>query len=291
MRPTYGYRAYGLSIHSDLVLPELTPEAAGPVDITIRLRQAADRSQRANAQILDWPDVGTFVIDGTSTIDIEPAPGVSEPLLNLPLLGPVMALLLHLRGLLVLHASGAELDGRAVVFLGAKGIGKSTIAAGLLDEGHRLLADDVLALDFSDPAGPHVVPAFPQVKLVDDAADRMLLADCVDMPAPVPGFPKRQRRLNNRFSHARVPVGCIYVLARGDRAAIKPLEPHDALRTLICFSYISLFRWRSMSRSEASTHLNRCVALADGERVCRLEMPQDLDRIGEAVGLVERDHH
>ena len=301
MWPPYGYRAYGLSIRSDLPLPELDPDAAEQPDLTIRLGKAGLPLPRASPdavyefgedrQYVAWPGVAAFLIRGTSTIDIEPAPGVSEPLLNLPLLGPIMALLLHLRGLLVLHASAVDLGGRGAVFLGKKGAGKSTTVAAFIARGHRLLADDVLAFDFPAAAEPCILPGFPQLKLVNDAASRLVLDGAVDMPPPIPDFPKRQRRLTGRFSHATVAPHRIYMLARGESAAITPLSAQDALGALLWFSFASLFKRRHMplGTAQVSRHLAQCAALAGLARVARLEAPGDLDRLDEVVRLVEND--
>jgi hypothetical protein len=300
-RPPHGYRAYGLSIRSDLPLPELEPDTADLPDLTIRLGRAGlplpDPASETvyefgeESQYVAWPGVGAFLIRGTSTIDIEPAPGVSEPLLNFPLLGPIMALLLHLRGMLVLHAGAVAVGGRGAVFLGAKGAGKSTTVAAFAAAGHRLLADDVLAVDVPQAGGPSIVPGFPQLKLVEDAASRLVLDGAVAMPPPVPDFPKQQRRLPGRFSHAAVTPHRIYVLARGEPARITALAAQDALGALLWFSFASIFKRRHMplDRAQAGRHLAQCAALASAARVARLEVPGDLDRLGDIVRLVEND--
>lgn len=62
------------------------------------------------------------------------------------LIGPILAFVLRLRGVVPLHASAVELGGKAVVFVGAAGAGKSTLAAALGAQGHRVLSDDVVPL-------------------------------------------------------------------------------------------------------------------------------------------------
>ena len=300
--PPHGYRAYGMAIRSDLPLPELDRDTADVPDLAIRLGatgrplpqppSAAVCEYSPESQYVAWPGVGAFLIHGTHTIVIEPAPGVSTPLLNLPLLGPVMALLLHLRGMLVLHASAVDLGGRAVAFLGHKGAGKSTAAGAFIAAGHRLLADDVLAIDISDPANPNIVPAFPQLKLAEDAASGLPVEGAIAMPLPIPEFPKQQHRLTGRFSHTPVPPSCIYVLTRGRRSATTvPLSSPDALGALLSFSFASLFQLRKsqFDRTMAGKHLAQCAALAGVVRVARLEVPSDLTRLAEIVRLVEAD--
>jgi hypothetical protein len=51
-----------------------------------------------------------------------------------------------LRGLEVFHASGVVLDGRALLFAGAPGAGKSSLAAAFVRAGAQLLSDDAVAL-------------------------------------------------------------------------------------------------------------------------------------------------
>ena len=298
-QPPYGYRAYGLTIRSDLELPELEPEAAESPDVTIRLRPTGRPLPHpsgsvvfefsADTQYLAWPGVGGFLIRGTNAIDIEPAAGVSTPLLNFPLLGPVFALLLHLRGMLVLHASAIEVAGRGAIFLGDKGAGKSTTAAALVAAGHRLLIDDVLALDFSDPNGPRIAPGFPQLKLTDATANKIIIDGAVAMPPPIPDFPKQQRRLTGPFLQSHALPGCIYVLMRGPLATTRPMSVQDALSALMRFSYLPLLQQRPLSRLEAGAHLKQCATLAGSVRICTLELPTDLDRLGEIVQLIERD--
>lgn len=63
------------------------------------------------------------------------------------LLGPVLGLILRLRGRVCLHAGGVVIDGSAHLFVGNEGAGKSTTTAALLQRGHRFLTDDIAALD------------------------------------------------------------------------------------------------------------------------------------------------
>lgn len=298
-RIPHRYRAFGLAICSDLALPELESDDAEVADVAIRLRtigRPLPETPRSvlfefgpDSQYLAWLRVGGFLIRGVGDIDIHPAPGVDEPLLHLPLLGPVMALLLHLRGLLVLHASAVEMANRSAIFLGDKRAGKSTTAVALVAAGHRLLADDVLAIDFSASDSPKIVPAFPQLKLDLKAAETILEDDAVILPPVIPGFEKWQHRLTDHFSHASVPPTHIYVLARGSNAALTPLTAQDALTALIRFSFVTRFPAAALSRAAAGAHFRQCAALADSVRVCRLEVPSGLDRLGELVRLVESD--
>lgn len=82
------------------------------------------------------------------------------------LLGSAVGALLIQRGKLVLHGNALEKGGQAIVCLGHSGAGKSTLAYALMQQGWRLLADDLVAIT---PEGL-VLPGIPRIKLWHDAA-------------------------------------------------------------------------------------------------------------------------
>jgi len=62
-------------------------------------------------------------------------------------LHPLAWYLEHFRGLLLLHASGVEFDGRGIVIAGLGGVGKTTTAVSLVAAGGRMLAENLLFFD------------------------------------------------------------------------------------------------------------------------------------------------
>lgn len=294
------YKAYGLTIGSDVALPELQPAvptapdiviAVGPVDFAIPAMEGGTAFRfEPTRQYLSWQAVGTFLISDASRVDVDPAPGVDDALLAFPLLGPVLALALHQRGLLVLHASAIAVGGQSVIFMGDKGAGKSTTAGAMIRAGHLLLTDDVVALDLSDPSRPMILPGFPQLKLARDAADAIRIGQAEVRPQVHPQIDKAQHRLHDGFAREAVPAARIYVLEqRGGRAATTPLPGAGALPAIIKFSYVTRFGRQALVADFASTHLSQCAQLAARIGVRRLEVPAGLERIGEAVALIEND--
>ena len=293
------YRAYGLTIASEVLLPELEPTAPAAADVVIAVgtidlpkpspEAATDFRFEPDRQYLAWDAVGAFLITDGRRIDVEPAPGVDDALIAFPLLGPVLALLLHRRGLLVLHASAIAVAGRSAIFMGDKGAGKSTTASAMIRAGHDLLTDDVVALDLTNPNQPMIVPGFPQIKLAADAAAAISFRDAEVRPQAHPAIDKMQHRLNGAFSGDRVPASRIYMLERGEKADITPLPGIAALPAIIKFSYVTRFGRAALPGDFAATHLRQCSGIANHVGVCRLEVPTGLERIDEAVALIERD--
>ena len=298
-RVRHFYKTYGLVVSSEVVLPELEPTtptapdleiAVGPVDFPDGASRGATAFRfEAARQYLSWQAVGTFMISDANRIDVDPAPGIDDPLLAFPLLGPVMALVLHGRGLLVMHASAIAVNGRSVVFMGDKGAGKSTAAGAMIRAGHRLLTDDVVALDLSDPERPMILPGFPQLKLAADAADAIRLEQAEVRPQVHPQIDKAQHRLRGGFAADAAPVSRLYVLERGGQAAISPLASGAALPAIIKFSYITRFGRQALPDDFAAAHLRQCARIAGRIGVSRLEVPTGLARIDEAVAAIEAD--
>lgn len=111
--------------------------------------------------------IARFRVSAGERIAFEPWQGEGNPQdLRTFLLGSAVGALLIQRGMVVLHGNALEHRGRAIVSLGHSGAGKSTTAYALMQQGWRLLADDLVAIT---PAGL-VLPGIPRIKLWHDAA-------------------------------------------------------------------------------------------------------------------------
>ncbi len=103
--------------------------------------------------VLAVGEAATLVVcPSLSTMTVFPGTATDE-LLALWVFGLGFAFWLGLRGELVLHGSATVLpSGRAVVIVGPRGSGKSTLAGLLCADGHALLADDSVRLEWT-PSG------------------------------------------------------------------------------------------------------------------------------------------
>ena len=86
------------------------------------------------------------------------------------LLGQVLSFCLLARGVEPLHATSVLVNGAAIAFLGDSGHGKSTLAATLMERGHRLLTDDVLVVRFEGNRAM-AYPSMARIKLTPESAD------------------------------------------------------------------------------------------------------------------------
>ena len=293
------YRAYGISIDSELALPELPDGVAGPSDVVVRLAPVANRpSGRPLANHaydvspsrvrFFWPEVGAFEVRDGRVIVIDPIPGVEERLIHLPLLGSVFGILLHQRGLLVLHASAVAIAGQVAIFFGTKGQGKSTTAASLYGQGHALLSDDVVVVDVQCPGVPMVIPGFPQLKLFNDAAAWTLGDDPERLPKLATIVEKRARSAADRFPAGPLPLAAIFALDDGETVSVMRLTPHDAICELVGSSIPARFGQELLAGAEAVKHFEDCVSLLKSTPVSRLSRPHELSALRAVAEVVEQ---
>src|SRR2546425_5655009 len=266
----------------------------GDGDVLIRLGRLAqlacahvgpEGSFQASAREakLAWSEVGSFCVRSGREIIVDPAPGADERVVRLFLLGPVLAVLLRQRGLLVLHAGVVEMGGGAVLFLGGPRWGKSTIAAALYHRGHCLVADDVAAVR-TDTAVPLALPGIPQLKLWPDTV--AALGEPLDTLARLhPKSEKRSRPTVRGFATNPVRLARIYVLAEGEGHAIEPLSPQEALIELVRHTYAA----RLLRAMGAAAHFRRCGSLIGRIPIRRLRTCRSLDLLPALVRMVEED--
>jgi hypothetical protein len=249
------------------------------------LRVVADRAFLIlpTEAYLFYEQVGTFLVRNQNEILVEPHPDIPARLLRAFILGPALSVMLHQRGLLVLHASAVAVNGKAVLFLGWSGWGKSTIAAAMHAKGHAILADDVVAIRPS-PTSADVFPAFPQLKLFPHIA-ASLGDDPDSLPRLHPRMDKRVRPAPEGFSLQPLPLGRVYVLAPHQDIGIEPVRPSAAMVELVRHSFL----FQLLRFGGASLHFVQCTSLVNSVPFRRLRRSDSLADIRRLADMVEED--
>jgi hypothetical protein len=290
---SHSYRAYGLSIASDIELPELVPGPPGG-DIRIRRDTVDPVPDPGDGSPLWWaaeptsaritfPPVGSFLVRAGKEIVLDPIPDADPGLLRQVVLGPGLAIVLTQRGLTTLHASAVAIDGGGVIFLGGAGGGKSTTAGVMHARGHPLIADDAVAVA-GTPEAPLLPPGFPRLKLWPEAASSIGI-DTDDLNVLYPDLEKRGWTVPRGFATAALPPTHVYVLAEGPAVAIEPMAPAESVIELIRNAHGVM----SMYGIDASSQLQRVALLAGQVKVRRLTRPLSLDSLFEVAEAVEAD--
>ena len=156
------------------------------------------------------------------------------------LLGGVLAFIARLRGRVPVHASAVVIEDQAVLFAGAAGAGKSSIASAFALLGYPVLSDDVVVIDDSS-GGMMAYPSRARLSLWPDSAASLF--STTSLPTHSEVYAKRRLDvLENgyRFHEHAVRVGAICVLAcrrPGHGPTIRALRPQLALMDLVRHTY------------------------------------------------------
>lgn len=230
---------------------ERSPLAAGWDDGPVAYRspnQGADGTAflevlvTPEARVLRFVDVVDFFLfdDG---IAVHAHDDAYAHMVELHLLGIVLAYWCERAGLLALHASSVVIEGRTAGFLANHGAGKSSLAATALQRGHALASDDVVVLEV-DAVGIRARPGYPQMRMWPDAALRFVGRD--DLALVHPLLTKRRVPIGlggiGRFDDAVRPLSVLYLPTRDPTATsvgITPLGFGEAVFALARTSYLA----------------------------------------------------
>jgi hypothetical protein len=292
------YTAFGLTVASDLELPELLAidRPAAPADVRIRLGTVDTAEElgdgvlrRTDAgELLSFADCRLLVREGREIV-VDPSPEGTPAGVRWCLLGAGVNWLLAQRDALVVHASVVAIDGRAVAFVGPSGRGKSTTAAAFLAAGHDLLADDVAAVrlvDGADGLAPRaeLIPGFAAVKLTPEAV--AAVGGALERAGDSPIAEKQFYRPSSSDRTDPLPLAAVYVLDEGDAVGAEPVPAGAAVVELMRESHTVAVH---DERVAAGAVLTQAAAVAGVVPVRRLVRPLTFESLPAVVDLVEAD--
>ena len=117
-------------------------------------------------------------------------------------------------GDLMLHAAAVDVDGRAIIFTGDGGDGKTTLGAGFHRAGHRLLSDDTVRVSLVE-SRPQIFPGPALLRLRNDMSAKLALRDMVKVWL---GTEKTYLAVeeHRRGTGAPLPIAAVVMLEWGD---------------------------------------------------------------------------
>lgn len=286
----FTYSAYGLGIHSEIILPEFVPAEVG-ADVLIHLSpndRIPDESREKpyylrlgyEESIITIEALGTFLVLGGHEITLIPARNVDLHLIQGYITGMIMSILLYQRGFLVLHASAIHVNGNVIAFLGAQGSGKSSLAAAFHLKSYDFVTDDVTAVEIKNHSAI-VFPGFPQIKLSVESANALGTEIATLIPLNELED-KREYGLNGGFLKDPLPLNRIYVLTKDTINKIERLTTRDAVIELVRHSLPT--RWAQNDNKE---HFLKCIQLANQIQVYNLKQSFSLPTPLEQACLIE----
>lgn len=289
------YHACGLCVLSDIALPSLLDAvgeddraeveiAHAPVPETLEepLLRSGPNWELAPARfLLRVPPVGRFLIEEGARVYYQPANGKLPEDLAAFLTGSVMGLLLHLRGALVIHGSAVAVDGRAAIFCGASGVGKSSLVAALGRRGYPMASDDLstLALD-----GLHNMTLWPDGRKHKLWAQAINALDLTDRQGD--GVRQQIHKFHVEpvaVTTAPLPVGWIYELGedRGDpQVRIERASLPDAAVLMRRNAFRAKIMWEL---DQKDAYFLAAVRIARTGGFYHIKRPLDFSRMDELL--------
>jgi hypothetical protein len=206
------------------------------------------------------------------------------------LLGPVLGLLMRLRGVTCLHASAVSFGDYAVAFVGSEGAGKSTTAAALAQiGGFAIVSDDVVALAETDGSF-YVHPAYPYLCLWPESVES-LYGSSEALPRFSQNYEKRCLALGSRalqFETRSLLLKAIYLLGeRRSQAApeIEAISSQDSILGLVANTFATNVLDNAMRAKEFET-LGRLIPQVP---VRQLFAHKDASRLPDLCRLIREN--
>lgn len=186
--------------------------------------------REGDAYRMRFPRFADFIVHRNGEVECHPVEGIDDTTLQHLYLNQVLPAALGLLNRPAYHASGVAMDDAAIIFLGNSGQGKSTLATYLGLQGHPLITDDGVELQWAD-GRCMALPSHPAVRLWQDSSHALLAGNADSLP-PVSYTSKGRYKSDGVMPFAKEPVPLRRAYFLGDGSAetvtIAPLRSHAA---------------------------------------------------------------
>ena len=294
----YLYKAFSFNISSELEIPEFLPGEGVP-DITILMGKVSDKLNNPTAKglryqiadgefLLKVDNIARYYVEQGKKITIDPDIMATANDIRLFLLGSVFGALFHQRKLLPFHASSICYEGKAILFTGPTGIGKSTLAAAFRLKGFQTVSDDISLVVPDSIDGYTLVPGYPQVKLWEKSL-KLLNQDCT-------GMEKIREKLNkykldvksNFYGTESLKIKTIYLIATKRTEGTEITDLKGAEKFIELKDNIFRSKWVNDFKNQ-QVNFSLLSFLIQSCQIRKISRQKDIDCLDELVNLIMED--
>lgn len=293
MSAAYYYFHSGLVVGSQIELPEWEGFACNPgtVDVEIAVSDEpcpdcpSDGSVAVDGNVrFAIEGIGGWQIERGQTIRLHPSLAANPPELRLFTLGSAWGALGYQRGFAMWHGSAVARGGRAVLFCGETGQGKSTMAAALLARGAVLVADDLSRIE-TGKAGAAIHPSSSRIKLWRGAIEHLGWQDRVIQRDYLREDKFHCAAGDNAAGSTPVSLTGLVVLEEGEEVTLTRLNGAASLAAVLAGTIYRPEMLEAMDRwGEQAAHAARAVAQVP---VWKLTRPKDFRSLAAICETVE----
>jgi hypothetical protein len=304
------FHVFGDRLEAPLTFPELREAPGSAAAWTLTIEPSGSAAARPEGDLLGEdtvygtcmvraykrPDGGfSLVYDDTGRFDISvdgrrivwwrPEEAVEEAA-RADVVSRVLAMAMHVNGILTLHASAIAVDSHGIAFFAPKFRGKSTLAAAMLRLGGKLITDDTLPIALERG---EMLPGVHHLRLWGDSAGRTVGSDEAADAARKLLFSDIEE---GQLQQTPVSIGALYVLVPQLPQPKQPLVRRERLTGIAAtMSLVQHAKLAPLLRGqEAGTLFSQAASLASRVPVYALIVQRDLERLMEAATIVRSWH-
>ncbi len=227
--------------------------------------------------LLNVPGIARFYVANGNEVRAEVSPGAPAADVSTFLLGSVFGALCHQNGLLPLHASAVETEGRVTAFLGNSGAGKSTLAACLQERGYQVVSDDICVIEESSS----VVPVAGWLKLWRKSLEH--LGETPEERNRVFSADDKYRVYLETDKPQRLTLANVVLLKKGEAARLELLAASETIAAMMELTYVGYIP--HLNRGDARSFL-QCAKALENAKGYRLVVPWGFERMDEVLDLL-----
>lgn len=259
------YNLFDLNVKSDIKAPEIPEYDFEEPDVEIvhsEFSPPEGELKKYGNTIYDkkggvifsfLKNFGGFIVEGGNKIYINQMVEPGTAGFRFFIFGTAMALLLHQRGIITLHAGAVSIDDRVIGFVGNSGAGKSTTVASLCSKGYPFVSDDILALDIiKDRVISY--PSNPYIKLDQKSVKMATEEDYNSLKKTHPSSRKKVMEVKSIQEKRNLPLEEIYVLEKdkheSENTKVSKIEGRASFMEMIKNSYSLRILGRSAISSQ-----------------------------------------
>ncbi len=299
----YYYWAYGLTIRSSVLFPELFPiDETGVTDVELVIGDVPDtisgetgfRSSHlmisSSEYLLHVKGIASYYVSSGSRIIIKPLDSADWESIRLFCLSNAFAALLHQRNQIPLHCSAFIDQDELVLIMGESGAGKSTTLAAMINKGYIPFSDDVCVPVISETNDElYLYSSYPMMKYWLDTYAKVDIGGGTKDRKIRPDQEKYGVYFHDRFSRTPMKVKRVVLIekeASATEVSVRAIQGIELFQRLERNAYRGEYIGFSGLQKEHFTLFSR---IANTTKTMLISRPADENSIAAVAEIIVRD--